>query len=54
MPPGGPPCSCSTRLTRNPAGLQNQRGKRAFITGQYLVGLQPKVQRDPVTGSAAA
>jgi hypothetical protein len=34
--------------TRNPAGLQNQA--QSLITGQYLVGLQQKVQRDPVTG----
>ncbi len=34
--------------TRNPGGLQDSSG--AALTGQYLVGVQPKVQRDPVTG----
>lgn len=34
--------------TRNPTGLQNTAGQ--VRTGEYLVGLQPKVVRDPVTG----
>jgi len=34
--------------TRNPGGLQNASGE--MITGKYLVGLQARVQRDPVTG----
>jgi hypothetical protein len=34
--------------TRNPAELQDAGGHP--ITGHYLVGLQQKVQRDPVTG----
>jgi hypothetical protein len=34
--------------SRNPTGLKNQTG--GLLTGQYLVGLQPEVQRDPVSG----
>lgn len=34
--------------SRNPEGLEKPNG--SLITGQYLVGLQPEVQRDPVTG----
>lgn len=34
--------------SRNPAALQNANGQT--ITDNYLVGLQRKVQRDPVTG----
>jgi hypothetical protein len=34
--------------TRNPEGLQAANG--SLLTGAYLVGLQPKVQRNPVTG----
>lgn len=34
--------------TRNPTGLQNAAGQ--VRTDAYLVGLQPKVARDPVTG----
>lgn len=34
--------------TRNPTGLQNASGQTR--TGEYLVGLQPKVSRDPVSG----
>ncbi|HMP72003.1 MAG TPA: PA14 domain-containing protein [Kiritimatiellia bacterium] len=34
--------------TRNPEGLRNSNNQ--LITGQYLVGLQPRVRRDPVTG----
>ena len=34
--------------TRNPEGLQRSNGE--LVTDQYLVGLQQKVQRDPVTG----
>lgn len=35
-------------LTRNPESLEQSNGQ--FITGDYLVGLQAQVQRDPVTG----
>ena len=35
-------------MTRNPTGLQNASGQ--LRTGEYLVGLQPKVTRDPVSG----
>jgi hypothetical protein len=34
--------------SRNPGQLQNSGGTP--ITGHYLVGLQPEVQRDPITG----
>jgi hypothetical protein len=34
--------------SRNPGGLR--QANDALITGGYLVGLQPQVQRDPVTG----
>lgn len=34
--------------SRNPAELQSANGQ--FINGQYLVGLQQQVQRNPVTG----
>jgi len=34
--------------SRNPTDLKNLTG--SLLTGKYLVGLQPEVQRDPVTG----
>jgi len=34
--------------SRNPTELKKQNG--TLLTDQYLVGLQPEVQRDPVTG----
>ncbi|MGA1194331.1 MAG: hypothetical protein ACO3ZG_08150, partial [Kiritimatiellia bacterium] len=34
--------------SRNPNGIEKQNG--SLITGGYLVGIQPQVQRNPVTG----